>query len=59
MKRWLQPSFRDVPQCSSCRLSSNSVTVLQGEPQSMAMIYQLVTQACEHLVHSKKPWEHL
>ncbi|CAG13419.1 unnamed protein product, partial [Tetraodon nigroviridis] len=28
----------------------------KGEPQSMAMIYQLVTQACEHLVHSKKPW---
>lgn len=27
--------------------------VLQGEPQSMAMIYQLVTQACEQLVHSK------
>uniref|UniRef100_A0A671WRM6 Solute carrier family 35 member C2 n=1 Tax=Sparus aurata TaxID=8175 RepID=A0A671WRM6_SPAAU len=24
-----------------------------GEPQSMAMIYQLVTQACEQLVHSK------
>uniref|UniRef100_A0A3P9N8M6 Solute carrier family 35 member C2 n=1 Tax=Poecilia reticulata TaxID=8081 RepID=A0A3P9N8M6_POERE len=25
----------------------------KGEPQSMAMIYQLVTQACEQLVHSK------
>ena len=30
-----------------------SVDVLQGEPQSMAMIYQLVTQACEQLVHSE------
>uniref|UniRef100_A0A3P8XYZ6 Collagen alpha-1(XX) chain n=1 Tax=Esox lucius TaxID=8010 RepID=A0A3P8XYZ6_ESOLU len=25
----------------------------KGEPQSMAMIFQLVTQACEQLVHSK------
>uniref|UniRef100_A0AAQ6ID77 Solute carrier family 35 member C2 n=1 Tax=Anabas testudineus TaxID=64144 RepID=A0AAQ6ID77_ANATE len=25
----------------------------KGEPQSMAMIYQLVTQACEQLVHSE------
>ncbi|XP_069383332.1 collagen alpha-1(XX) chain isoform X2 [Paralichthys olivaceus] len=25
----------------------------KGEPQSMAMIYQLVTQACEHLVHKE------
>lgn len=31
-----------------------SPDVLQGEPQSMAMIYQLVTQACEQLVHSKQ-----
>lgn len=30
-----------------------SADVLQGEPQSMAIIYQLVTQACEQLVHSK------
>lgn len=32
-----------------------SAVVFQGEPQSMAMIYQLVTQACEQLVHSKQP----
>ncbi|XP_060930520.1 collagen alpha-1(XX) chain [Limanda limanda] len=25
----------------------------KGEPQSMAMIFQLVTQACEHLVHKE------
>ncbi|XP_034552548.1 collagen alpha-1(XX) chain-like [Notolabrus celidotus] len=25
----------------------------KGEPQSMAMIYQLVTQACEQLVHKE------
>ncbi|XP_029363195.1 collagen alpha-1(XX) chain [Echeneis naucrates] len=25
----------------------------KGEPQSMAVIYQLVTQACEHLVHKE------
>lgn len=30
-----------------------SADVSQGEPQSMAMIYQLVTQACEQLMHSE------
>ena len=37
-----------------CRLTVDSLdSVFQGEPQSLATIYQLVTEACEQLVHSE------
>ncbi|KAF3696515.1 Collagen alpha-1(XX) chain Precursor [Channa argus] len=34
-------------------IGAPGITGPRGEPQSMAMIYQLVTQACEQLVHKE------
>uniref|UniRef100_A0A3Q3N1T5 Solute carrier family 35 member C2 n=1 Tax=Labrus bergylta TaxID=56723 RepID=A0A3Q3N1T5_9LABR len=43
----------------SGKVVSNPLSFKYGEPQSMAMIFQLVTQACEQLVHSEYSDQHV
>lgn len=53
-RRWVRPIiWRLGLPCDTCHGSPKAMSSFQGEPQSLATIFQLVSQACESAIESK------